>query len=153
RLLESGFEPHRAVVRRRYAHLLQIAFSGRLQPHGLPYAGGAGVKDTARLGLPVLLSPRDIAVRGRIFGAHRNRVAAGFEQRSNVKLEWRVPSRVLSGQLPVDPDRGPVIDGAEVEKDSTAFPGFGERDGAPVPDPGMERGIADAAQRALKAER
>ena len=60
---------------------------------------------------------------------------------------------VISRQAAVDPNRGAIIDGAEVQQNAPALPMVRRLDAPAIPDLGVEGEIADAAQRALKAER
>src|SRR5216683_1847365 len=124
-------------------------FGQRLEPHGLPDAGRGRVEDRLRLRGPVLLAARDRAVGERVLGAHNDLVVALARDSRYVRGEGRVPALVRGHLLPVDPDRGAVVDGAKMQQQ---LAGRRRVKGAPVPHDIAEVGLADAGQLRLRAE-
>ena len=129
------------------AELVEVTGAGGFEPHGLPDSSGAGIEDAAALGLPVLLAARDVAVFGRVFGADGEYLGADAgEEIGDIELNGDIAAFVLADEATVDPDHGAIVDGAEVEQDAAVGPVGGELDGAAVPDPGVETGVADAGE-------
>src|SRR6266508_5402710 len=110
---------------------LEVAFPQRLEPDGLPDAGRRGVEDAFGCLGPVLLAAGQGPVGERIVGPDHDDVAAAPDGPADVDAERAVAALVARDLDVVDPDRGPVVDGAEVHEQAV---GLGRLERAPVPD-------------------
>ncbi len=109
------------------ARAQQVRLGHRLQPDGLPDAGGAGVI-AAVVGEQARLLAARLGRIVRVAGAHHDRQRfAGFGDAAQVAGEGRKAAAVARDLHAVDPDGGVVIDGLEVQQD--VFPGPRLRDG------------------------
>ena len=80
----------------------------RLEPHGLPDAGGAVVPDVAGLLFPVLLAARLLQVSRIVFGADDDDLPVSLdEKRRDLGREGGMPPLMFTGEPPVDPDARP----------------------------------------------
>src|SRR6202049_721078 len=93
----------------------------RLQPDRLPDPDGRGVEDSFGRGGPVLLAARDRLVGQRVLGAHHHDVAAPARDAADVGRERSVAALVARHLLPVDPDRGAVVDRAEMKQEALSL--------------------------------
>ncbi len=116
----------------------------RLEPHRLPDPGGRGVEDPFGSGGPMLLSARDGPVGQRVLRADDHHVAPPARDAADVRRERGVAALVARHLRPVDPDRRPIVDGAEMEQQALRFRGV---EAAAVPDHVAGRRVADARQR------
>ena len=146
RARDGGVETHRAIKRWGDVDAREVAVARGFEPHGLPDAAGARVKDAGGFQLPILFAARNVAVGRWVFGAHGESVRAGLQQARDVQLEGRVAALMPSCQPAVDPYHGAVIDGVEMQQHAAAFPGFRDGETTPVPGPRVEGGIADKAR-------
>jgi hypothetical protein len=125
-----------------------------LEPHGLPDPRRARVEDPLRLLLPVLLAPWDGGVPRGVLGPHDDHVLSFPQRVRDVGAKRRVAAFVRSHLRAVDPHRGAVIHGAEVQQQSLVLRAWWRRgEGSGVPDHVVERGIPDAGEPGLVAER
>src|SRR4029450_704179 len=141
---EAGGPAHRVDSSRRHT----------FHPRRLPDARGPRVPDRVRLELPVLLAARLGEIRGIVFCA--DRYLAGRLDRhevGQVHHERRVAPLVRTGQGAVDPYRGGVIDGPEMEQQAFAVAQWRDSGDPPVPAGLVEAGIVDAASRRFRRER
>lgn len=104
----------------------------RLEPDGLPDAGGGGVEDGVAVeGLLAVFLPVGV---GRVPHSHHQGVlAVQFYVGGNIDGEGGVSALVTAGGLVVDPHGGLPVHGVKVEQDAPVLPGFGYVEGAPVP--------------------
>ena len=125
----------------------------RFQPNGLPNAGDGRVPDAA--GIEHLLAARLRPLVDRIPDAHHDLLGLSrFEGLGDVEGERVVAAPVRTDLVPVDPDRGIPIDGAEVQQNPLTLPVGRKRELAAVPEPtvGPDR-LHHAGERRLDGER
>ena len=80
---------------------------------------------------PVLLAARDRLVGKGVLGAHHDDVAMPARDAADVGRERGMAALVPRHLLPVHPDRGAVVDRAEMEQEALRL---GRVEMAPVPD-------------------
>lgn len=131
----------------------------RLQPDRLPDPGRGGVEDAVPgvrgHVLDALLADGLAAgLRGVVRGHDDGVGGAAVQQRRDVVRERVVaPSVDGPGLLPVDPDRGLPVGGAEVELDPSAAPAGRDGEGALVPELVVLGDLPlDARERGLRRE-
>src|SRR5690606_9846396 len=110
-------------------------------------------ENARRIFQPVLLAPRQGNVPAEIFCADRDCLAFRNKQIRDIGLKRRVPAFMDSGQLPVNPYFGQVIDRAEMKHDPLSVPRLRQIEAFAVPYHIVELRVADAAQLALKYKR
>ena len=122
------------------------------EPYRLPYTCRSRIPDGMWFELPVLFSARLRKVAGIVFGAHDDCEGRQSGEASQIDRERRVAALVRSRLVPVDPDGGTVVDGAEVQEQATLGWRRGHIDRAPVPTRAKEQIVADAARLRLRGE-
>ena len=70
----------------------------------------------------------------------------------DVEAEWRVTAFVIADALPVDPDRGVVIDGPEMQNHALSIVGLRERHGPTVPARAEKRRMTNSARWCFRCE-
>ncbi len=134
-----------SVVVRFDAEELDGAVRERFEPDGLPDASGVRVMPRAvQLGR-ALFPPRKARIVERILGSDHDFVVMLTNDPSDVGRERRMSALMPGHELTVDPDHGPIVDGAEVHHhpvgcrriESSPVPDDVSR--LPIPDPGQLR--------------
>ena len=129
-----------------------VGIGDRLEPDGLPDARRPVVPDGVRRGQPVLLAARLGDIEGLIFGTHHDHLLAVCgEAGSDIGTERGMATFVGGDEIAVDPHRGAVVDGAEMQQQATARGGGAES--AAIPEHGMKAGVANAGHFGLGRER
>src|SRR6185437_14945759 len=94
---------------------------------------------------PALLTARDALVCGGIFDAQHQPITGAFRERfSDVEGERDSPALVLAQELAIEPNRGTIIDCAEVQQHVLATPAFGDGNSTRIPEHRMKARILDA---------
>ena len=90
-------------------------FGRGFQPHRLPDAGGPGIDAAVGVGLRALLAGRDHGIPGIVGGKQGDHILTGGHQGRDIEFEGQEAASVGAGLLAVDPDRGRIVHGAEME--------------------------------------
>ena len=132
--------------------LADIGFGGKLQPYGLPDAGGTGVHAAVRAISVALLPGRNHGTAGIILRMNGNDVFPGFHKVGNVHCEGDVSAFVAAAFAAVDVNGGTVIHRTEMENNTPLKLFFCQGEAALVPDGAHKVRISDSGQLAFRAE-
>jgi hypothetical protein len=123
-----------------------------LQPDRLPDAGGARIPDRVRLELPVLFATRLREVGRIVVRPQDDRLGAVHQQIGEVERERRIAPLVAAGERAVHPYGRRPVHGAEVKEQALVLLQRLGFEGAAIPAPAVEAGIAHAARLRLGRE-
>ena len=137
---------------RRQPRSAQRQVRHRLHPHRLPDAGGSDVDGAVRPILAGLLATRLRAVRG-VARAHGDDRFLGRRRHAvQVTSKWREPAAMAPYFDAVDPHRGVVVDGLEMQQDAAARPLRRNGHVAAIPDGVKVVVVLDSRQPGLRAK-
>jgi hypothetical protein len=136
----------------RQGEMVDVQFRHRLEPDWLPNAGGAVVPDHVGVELPVLLPAGLGDIEWIVLRPHHESArAVAVERVGHIERERGVAALVVPEQRAAQPDRAPVVDGAEVQDRAAAGCGW-RSDRPPVPDDRVKPRVVDAGCRRFRRE-